>query len=356
MKKYFKYLMLALPMMLCMAACGSDNDDNGNEITPQEDKDVVIINADGTTSNGSQFSETGEPDIFALDGILYKVDDDHIKVWEGTRNMPNNPVIPGKIKYKGTTYKVTVVGDNCFFNSENLTGITLPEGLEKIESEAFIYCKKLKSVVIPSTVKSIGDNVFYECRELASVKLPEGLEKIPQQMCYNCVSLASINIPEGVTTIGKYAFQGCEKLVNLSLPYGLNTIENFAFEHCNGLETISFPSTLVFIGEKAFHDCPKLREIRLPEGVKEVGTMAFYPCSSAEVISIPSTMIHFGSAAFSGCKNIKDLYIYLKSFNTELEGSFTADELKNTTVHFPPELLMAMTRTFWSKCNLQPDL
>ena len=55
----------------------------------------------------------------------------------------------------------------AFFKCENIGLVTLPDGLEKIGSDAFSYCQEMKPVMfIPGSVKEIGSFAFYSCSNL----------------------------------------------------------------------------------------------------------------------------------------------------------------------------------------------
>ena len=83
---------------------------------------------------------------------------------------------------------VTAIGNYCFTNREgaheNLTSLTISEG-----------------------VTTIGQTAFTECRNLASVSLPNSLVSIGLSAFGYCSALTSITIPGSVTSIGDYAFQ-----------------------------------------------------------------------------------------------------------------------------------------------------
>ena len=68
-------------------------------------------------------------------------------------------------------------------SGEEVTKITIPEGVTSIGDWAFEECTKLKEVTIPNSVTHIWDNAFYEC-----------------------ISLTEITIPDSVTYIGDRAF------------------------------------------------------------------------------------------------------------------------------------------------------
>ncbi len=60
--------------------------------------------------------------------------------------------------------------------------VTVPEGIVKIESEAFVGNEAIESVVLPSTLKYIGDSAFYGCTSLKEVTFLS--EKAPLLQCY----------------------------------------------------------------------------------------------------------------------------------------------------------------------------
>ena len=69
---------------------------------------------------------------------------------------------------------VEEIGENCFDLCEKLSSVTIGSGLKHITSEAFIECRSLKTIEIPSTVKSIGK---YKDKEFKSVSADDlGIE------------------------------------------------------------------------------------------------------------------------------------------------------------------------------------
>lgn len=45
----------------------------------------------------------------------------------------------------------------------------VPEGIEKIEDNAFCRCEKLRSVTLPASIRGIGSRAFADCPSLAFV-------------------------------------------------------------------------------------------------------------------------------------------------------------------------------------------
>ena len=69
-------------------------------------------------------------------------------------------VIPAQVTDNGTTYQVK--GIDTFLNGVNYLAskIEIEEGVESIESRAFMEFRKLKEVSLPSTIKRIGKSVI----------------------------------------------------------------------------------------------------------------------------------------------------------------------------------------------------
>jgi hypothetical protein len=127
-------------------------------------------------------------------------------------------------------------GYNPGFASTPLQSITFPKGLAAIPGMFFQYCKSLKSIDIPDTVRVIGSAAFRES------------------------GLTSIVIPEGVELIGSYAFSLCKDLKSVTLPESIREIRLSAFEGCSSLETVNLPSHKISYDEgfDVFDGCTKL--------------------------------------------------------------------------------------------------
>ena len=154
--------------------------------------------------------------------------------WKTYSNTINKVVIqPG----------VTSIGGYAFSECKNLTSITIPEGVTRIEDGVFSGCG-LRSITIPKGVTSIGRYAFQECSSLTSITIPEGVTIIGAEAFRGCSSLKSITIPEGVTSIGAGAFRGCSSLKNITIPESVTSIEENAFYACDGLIDVTYHSTM----------------------------------------------------------------------------------------------------------------
>lgn len=119
---------------------------------------------------------SGNQTFAGQDGVMYDKAKTEIKAVP--RALGGNVTVPSG---------VTAVGER--FNGTKITGITLPDGVTVIVSNAFKGCSELKNVTLPAALTHIGASAFE-----------------------NCGKLTSITIPATVTEIGAGAFTGCNKL------------------------------------------------------------------------------------------------------------------------------------------------
>lgn len=104
--------------------------------------------------------------------------------------------------------ELEIVGDSeC-----ELREVTIPEGCEWIESEAFWGCRELEKVVIPRSVKEIGDHTFAYCKNLKEAVIPESVEYIGEGAFKGCEKATIIlrKRKEDFEEIGNGAFKDCK--------------------------------------------------------------------------------------------------------------------------------------------------
>ena len=102
--------------------------------------------------------------------------------------------------YVGTQTQLTLPNDRtydiyryAFYNRNDLTSVTIPNGVTSIGNYAFSYCTSLTSVTFGDSVTSIGEDAFR-----------------------GCSSLTSVTFGNSVTSIGSYAFTGCSSLTSVT--------------------------------------------------------------------------------------------------------------------------------------------
>ena len=122
---------------------------------------------------------------FELCGLTSIVIDPYNKIYDSRNNCnaiietATNELIQG---CKSTIIPNTVdsIGASAFFACD-LNSITIPEGVETIKRDAFIYCDQLTSVTIPSSVKIIEESAFGACTALKKIV---NYSSVPQVCAY----------------------------------------------------------------------------------------------------------------------------------------------------------------------------
>ena len=89
---------------------------------------------------------------------------------------------------------VTNIGQEAFARKPNITSLTIPNTVTKIEYGAFINLS-FKSFIIPDSVTSIGNSVFYNCNNLESISISKNVNSIGTSVFVYCISLKEIHFP-----------------------------------------------------------------------------------------------------------------------------------------------------------------
>ncbi len=183
----------------------------------------------------------------------------------------------------------------AFEGNSSLTGITLPEGVNEIWTNAFRDCINLSSITLPKWLAWIGGSAFYGCTSLSSIELPEGVTDISLNAFENCSSLRSINWPAGASEIADYTFRGCSNLCSIELPETLNSIGAQAFRSCSSLSNIELPEGVTTIGNRVFEQCYNLTTVYVKrwfpgteEPITQIGIDMFFRCDALESIFVPA--------------------------------------------------------------------
>ena len=160
-----------------------------------------------------------------------------------------------------------------------ITSLRLPEGLEEIvgvwhdwrtDGPSGPYRVKLTKVNIPSTVRKIGENAFANTG-IQHITLPEGLEILESGVFANTYLQDTLVIPSTVKQIRHHAFGGCSMLNAVILPAGLEGIQEYAFGGCYSLDYIQcMSSTPPIIEDDSFSGVEKNNfTVVVPEGAVE---------------------------------------------------------------------------------------
>ena len=146
-----------------------------------------------------------------INGIVYKYveGDDYADIVGSVASVfENQPlVIPSTVTIDDKTYLIRKI-ESSAFRLVKMTSLTIEEGVESIETQAFMYCYSLTEVTLPSTLKSIGTYAFYNSYKVASLVIPEGVESIGAYAFGSCYWQTDVTLPSTLQSIGEQAFAG----------------------------------------------------------------------------------------------------------------------------------------------------
>ena len=235
---------------------------------------------------------------------------------------------------------VKTIGSYSFAVNDSIESIEFPDSLESIGDNAFIaypdgsYVEnKLKSVKFGKGLKTIGNGAFYHNRKLTNIEFTgENLTSIGSYAFYNCIALTELNLKgNGETVIDFRAFYCNDALKKISLA-GIKTIDNSAFEDCGDLNSVNFGEGLLSIGSCAFQNCRDLNSVNFGEGLLSIGSYAFENCPNIETVCLPESLTTIGSEAFKDCSKLTSIDIPNKVTKLNDNTFANCTSLKNVSI------------------------
>lgn len=296
-------------------------------------KEVVIPEGVTKIDDGA-FNTTGLTSVTLPTSLEVIGDDVFSHVWNlKSLHLPKNVCKVGRVWNNIEEFTVDV--DNVYFTvnegilySENLdvlywvpytekTHYTLPEGLKKIETYAFVN-RKITTIDFPQSLEEIAGYTFV-ASELTSISLPASVRVIGESAFQGCpvssISVAAEN--PYFTSINDVLFvKNMEELVlysrmlpeeSYTIPDGIKVIRSFAFYNQQYLKNVKFSDGLLEIGELAFHNT-KLEEVILPDNHIRIGWGVFSGCKNLKRVVLSSNLQLFEFHWFSGCGALTELH------------------------------------------------
>jgi hypothetical protein len=220
--------------------------------------------------------------------------------------------IPPTVRHLGMDYALVEIGPHTFHNQYFITGVTLPEGLQRIGVGALAGCPAMKdTLVIPSSLREIGDDAFTDCSGIPAVRwLADScsVSKEAKQCFYRCLSMRKVVIGPGVTVAPSWTFNNIRVLESVYFADGVTTIGRDAFAMDSNLSNVRWPSTLRVIEHAAFYECD-LREIVFPDSLQVVGTYSFAYNERLRRIELGPAVSFVGTYAFADCYELEEVTV-----------------------------------------------
>ena len=156
-----------------------------------------------------------------------------------------------------------VIRREAFDRHRNIVEVICHEDVEKIEQEAFLWCRSLRRVIMRG-VKIVEQEAFWDCSALEELECDK-LETVGDSAFCHC-SLKSINLPSA-RILKKAAFANCKAMTDVKFGSKLEEIEEAAFNHCISLERITIPlKDGLIVEDNTFMSCGNLSHVDLVEG------------------------------------------------------------------------------------------
>ena len=139
------------------------------------------------------------------------------------------------------------------YENKNIKKVVIKKGVTAIADFAFKGCKKLKEIILPSTLKKIGACAFEGC-PIKNITIPKSVKSI-EPGAFAGSSIKSITIPKTVKKLGEGVFGDCKKLESITMPGNIGVIKyeepddeyqpkSFVGDSCKSLKKIKFTTAL----------------------------------------------------------------------------------------------------------------
>ena len=139
------------------------------------------------------------------------------------------------------------------YENKNIKKVVIKKGVTAIADFAFKGCKKLKEIILPSTLKKIGAYAFEDC-PIKNITIPKSVKSI-EPGAFAGSSIKSITIPKTVKKLGEGVFGDCKKLESITMPGNIGVIKyeepddeyqpkSFVGDSCKSLKKIKFTTAL----------------------------------------------------------------------------------------------------------------
>jgi len=339
-----------------------------------------------TITTSSYTNESGDTVYTTEDGFEYTIANDEITITKYTGDavdltipdyidglpvtvLDSNFIEDNYIKTLKTPQTLKIIRPRAFSGGITLTKICLNEGLEEIDTQAFMFCPNIQDIIIPYTVREMGSllfnlNIIKEITILSPYAVPD-FSSTNNEYKINCYENSETNaycMKNGISykSLGIYmpddfmlkytinddstaTITGCnfEYISELNIPeyidgYKIKAIGDSAFENYKYLKKVYMPDTIENLGLKAFYHCDKLENVRLSKNIKNLRTYTetIYECGNTE------QPIYSYSGIFHVCGSLKKVIIP-EGIETIEYNTFNCSELEKIVLPKSLELIQS---------------
>ena len=316
-------------------------------VVPESVRDFGYTNNSGNAPGGVfQYNKLEE---LVIGSSLYPEND-----LPGVTYVPSSFISYGLGHDEGKELKITLregiksIESSAFQNNSHITEVNLPETLESIGVNAFMYAG-FEDIYLPQNLKNIDVTAFGWCSNLKTITLPDSLETLGSQ-AFMGTALESLTIPyntkyklndywapsksiDNINTI----CSSCQNLKSFTVENGDFVNKGGVFGMFNPLESITVLDNFEHIPDNWLAtDTTNISEINLPDNVISIGSSAL---RHAKITSFtaPETLESMGVTPFGNNAYLERIDLS-KSKLTELT-TFTPEGLASLKEMILPDNL-----------------
>ena len=346
-------VLINYPEVIALVGTGSDHPFNG---VPSTTIHVLFsLGASYTASSWHEhFTNIIEDTGFTLNEYMYQGNVDNTLTVVSHVNgayASGYMTVPSVVTWINQDYTVTTIGGQLF-TSSNISSVSLPSTITRVEAGAISNCPNLSEVMIfAETPPTLGNNAFANipCNtlqvpgdhvadyqnspwhsifpniepiivlfEVNNIKyeVTDGQNAKVTGTFYSIYYGGSLIIPETVTyggrtytvnEIGNNAFWLHQFTGSLVVPNTVTKIGNGAFSGCQYFSgPLTIPNSVKYIGNEAFNNCTGLNgQLTLPNSLEYLGSKAFSGCTGLiGNLELPATLTKIGNGAFKNCSGL----------------------------------------------------
>ena len=218
------------------------------------------------------------------------------------QNNLNSYAVPTSL----TTVEITdetIIADNAFLNCDNVTTITINEGVTTIGSSAFENTG-ITNFNVPSTVSTIGASAYKDSSNMVSITFNANIiTRIEAYTYENCLALSTFEIQSPIIFIGDYAFNNTG-LATITVPSTVKTFGEYTFAHSHSMTAATVDTSI--LGNYMFAESENLQTVSLTNSkLTTISTGAFMNCTTLVVEEIPDNISTIEDYAYYGLHNQK---------------------------------------------------
>ncbi len=279
----------------------------------------------------------------------------------GTRKSRASAPFAYKTSIRSVTIgpKVTVMYNHLLNGCSGITELTMPDGLQKVNSDALANCTGLTELTFPGSLTFLGSSAVQGSTAISSVTFKDGepeltigsygfadcpltelyigktitysasneyspfknksslatvtfshsgtVRAIHDNLLWGVSGIQSLDLPESIMSIGPSAFREMTALASVTLPSQIPLVASYLFYNDVALPSIVIPDNVTTVDQCAFSKCSALQQVKIGSSVATINNNAFDGCSTLSSLEIPANVKTIGNDVFARCSALADL-------------------------------------------------